>query len=109
MTSATIRDLRQGLRRAFWPALLIFLLGYIHYHTFSGDRGLIVWYDLRSKIEELEAEKAQLQATIAELENHVNRLSARTPDRDFIDEVARRQLGLIQKDEIVVYLPKPNQ
>ena len=106
MTSATIRDLKIGLRRAFWPSLLIFLLGYIHYHTFSGDRGLIVWYELSSQVEMLQAENARLEATITELETDVRRLSAKQPDRDFLDELARRQLGVVKANETVVYLPK---
>lgn len=107
MTSATLRDLKLGLRRAFWPALLMFLLGYIHYHTFSGDRGLIVWYELSSQIDQLEAENGRLEAVIVEFEDDVRRLSAKRPDRDYLDELARRQLGVVKPNETVMYLPKP--
>lgn len=106
MTSSTLRDLKQGLKRAFLPALLLFLLGYIYYHTFSGDRGLIVWYELQSQVQELQIENAKLTAIVTNLENDVRRLSAKTPDRDFLDELARRELGLIKKNEVVAYIPK---
>lgn len=102
---SNLRDLKQGLKKAFLPALMLFLLGYIHYHTFSGERGLIVWYELSNQIAELQAENGRLAATITGLEADVRRLSAKTPDHDFIDELARRKLGVIKKDEVVVYLP----
>jgi len=103
--SSSIRELKQGLKKAFLPALMLFLLGYIHYHTFSGERGLIVWYELSSQIAELQTENARLAATIAGLEADVRRLSVKKPDYDFIDELARSELGVIKKDEVVIYLP----
>lgn len=73
------------------------------YHLIEGERGL---FRLFSVTEELKKAEILLNKTNAEkkrLENRIHLMSAHTLDADILDEVARDELGLAQKDEYVIF------
>lgn len=85
--------------------LLLFVI-YFVYHSFNGERGLFAYYKCKSKFHEklvlmkkLVDERTKLEATIKYL--HPSTLSL-----DFLDELARRQMGLNNADEKVIYIKK---
>ena len=100
-----LRELRLSSRRLILPVSLIFVLCYVYYHTLTGDRGLLVWYVLHQQVEQLQAENAALQSNVDRLQRDVDRLSAKSPDLDYIDEVVRRNMPVMKPDERVVYIP----
>ena len=100
-----LRELRLSSRRLILPVSLIFVLCYVYYHTLTGDRGLLVWYVLHQQVEQLQAENAALQSNVDRLQRDVDRLSAKSPDLDYIDEVVRRNMPVMKPGERVVYIP----
>ncbi|HDR28971.1 FtsB family cell division protein [Rhodovulum sp.] len=75
------------------------------YFTFAavqGDYGLFRRIQIEADAERLRAEKAGLEAELADLENRTRRLSDGYLDLDLLDERARVVLGLIRADEIVI-------
>ena len=95
-------------KKVFSPRLLVFnsiiflLIIYFTYHSFSGDRGLLAFINLKNN---LIVQKQIMKDLIDErisLENTVRRLNPKTLDKDMLDEVARRELGLIGVDEQMI-------
>ncbi len=99
-----LRELEYSIKRIALPVFFMFLLGYIFYHTVSGERGISVWYTLSDQVRELKKENKALAAQIAILQRDVDRLSGNNPDIDYIDELVRRNLPVLQKNEQVAYI-----
>ena len=75
------------------------------YFTFAavqGDYGLFRRIEITAEVKQLTADLEVLEAEVAEMENLTRRLSDTYLDLDLLDEQARRVLGLIRADEIVV-------
>ncbi len=83
-------------------ALVLGLVAYFAYTAIQGPYGVLSLY----KIEEKEARlQAQLDGLVAErkaAQNRTRRLSDKYLDLDLLDEQARKVLGLIRGDEIIV-------
>jgi cell division protein FtsB len=84
--------------------VLVLLIAYFIFHSLSGDRGVFAYFRLKKILKEqteiaesLTNERLQLEKTVKNL--HPNSLNI-----DFLDELARRDLGLIGADEKVIYL-----
>jgi cell division protein FtsB len=76
--------------------------GHFAFSALQGDYGLFRRLKAEAQAEELAAELAGLEVRIAAMENRTRRLSDAWLDLDLLDEQARRVLGLIRADEIVV-------
>lgn len=75
------------------------------YFTFAavqGDYGLFRRIQIEAERAKLAAELAGLEAEVARMENLTLRLSDRFLDLDLLDERARKVLGLVRADEIVI-------
>ena len=82
---------------------VIFLLGgYFTFASVQGDYGLFRRIQIEAEAEDLRAEKARLEAEVAEMRNKTRRLSDEYLDLDLLDEQARKVLGLVRYDEIVI-------
>ena len=93
------------LRRQHWAALLgLSLAAYFGYHAVNGSRGLLAWQqvttDLAASRQELEA----LRAERAALEGRVARLRHDSLDPDLIDELARKELSLVDPLDVIILL-----
>lgn len=92
------------------PALGIFLYSVVafvlaSYFTFAavqGDFGLFRRIQVEAEVENLMSERDALSAELAEMQNKTHRLSDEYLDLDLLDEQARKVLGLIRYDEIVI-------
>lgn len=87
--------------------LLLFFAILIVVDALVGDRGLIAMLDARRQHDELAAAIARQRAENARLREEVRRLKE---DPSAIEEIARRDLGLIRPGEkvfIVKDLPSP--
>lgn len=76
--------------------------GHFAFSALQGDFGLFRRLKAEAQAEDLAAELAALRAEIAVMENRTRRLSDGYLDLDLLDERARRVLGLIRADEIVI-------
>lgn len=80
-------------------------LGMGTYFTFAavqGDFGLFKRAEINAEARALELQLAEVQAELSRMENLTHRLSDDYLDLDLLDEQARRVLGMIRADEIVI-------
>ena len=80
-------------------------LGLSTYFTFAavqGDFGLFRRAEINAEADVLRKQLAEVQAEVQRMENLTERLSDDYLDLDLLDEQARRVLGMIRADEIVI-------
>lgn len=86
-------------------AFVSLCLGLATYFTFAavqGDYGLFRRAEINAEAEMLRTQLIDVQAEVARMENLTARLSDDYLDLDLLDEQARRVLGMIRADEIVI-------
>ena len=92
------------------PALGTFVfvslsLGLATYFTFAavqGDYGVFRRAEVSAEAARLQDQLLDVQADVARMENLTQRLSDEYLDLDLLDEQARKILGMIRADEIVI-------
>lgn len=93
-----------AMKRAIAPMLCVLVLFYLGFHTVSGDRGLFALFKESRKLEALKVELSEVHAELGALEKKVSLLSGNSLDLDLLDEQARLVLGLVGRDELVIFL-----
>jgi cell division protein FtsB len=68
------------------------------FFTVFGDKGLLQVYRLRRELREIERVNMELQQENERLKAEINNLRT---NKKYIEELARRELGLVKKGEIV--------
>lgn len=94
-----------GWKRVLTPAGYFLLLGVIAVFIHSGlqsDFGLAAYHEARAEERRLTARLEKLRARRTVIANRVRRLSGDYLDLDLLDERARRVLGLMRDDELIV-------
>ncbi len=89
-----------------WPVLVVggmVLLAFLY--SLFGDVGIISTLDLRAKQKGLIAENSRLRAENEQLRGEVEKLRS---NPSYIEEIARKELGLMGKKEIVIPLDRNN-
>jgi cell division protein FtsB len=87
--------------------LLIFAaVLYFSYHIINGNRGLLTMFQLRQELQKAAEELTFLQAERDNLERKIRYLHPHHLDLDFLDEIARKELGLIKEDEMLIIVDK---
>lgn len=94
------------LKRAAVPTALIMLVCYFMYHAVQGENGLFALreFDARAEVLRLEADKLS-----NERDKMASRVALLRPDNldpDMLDEQARKSLGFIHPDEVVILSPE---
>ncbi|TMM54323.1 FtsB family cell division protein [Sulfitobacter sabulilitoris] len=93
-------------RPALGPLLFFavtFALGlYFTFAAVQGDFGIFRRAEITAEAKALRAQLAQVEADVNRMENLTLRLSDDYLDLDLLDEQARRVLGMIRTDEIVI-------
>jgi cell division protein FtsB len=92
------------IRRAFWPALALLVVGNFAGYAVAGPNGLLAWGGYHRDVEERKAELAKLKAERDQLRHRSALLDPRKADPDIADELVRRDLGLVRPDEVIVPL-----
>lgn len=69
-----------------------------------GDKGFADLNQLKGELEEMNHQNAQLEQENLALYRHIDRLRN---DPAFIENVARQELGMIGKDEVIIKFRKP--
>jgi cell division protein FtsB len=97
-------------RELVLPSLAALLLLYTADQLFTGERGIVTWRVMHSQITGLNDDVTRLNAEIERLNGNIDRLkglpqangSRGAPDKDFIDELLRRDLGVLKTGEAVI-------
>ncbi len=84
-----------------YAVLAVMLAGFVH-SGLQGEYGLLEQRRARAVAHELEADLARVRENRRVLENLVTRLSPNSLDLELLDERARKVLGYIRPDELVV-------
>jgi len=92
------------LPRGFLVFLVLFGVGMITI-SLVGDQGLIAYYRLQQERDALRREVQSLQAEETVLRR---RIAALKGDPAYIEHLARKRLGLVRPDEVVIELPAPD-
>lgn len=82
---------------------VVALVAYFSYSAIQGPYGMLTLFKIESKESQLKAQLAILQHQRAVAENRAHRMSDAYLDLDLLDEQARKVLGLIRGDEIIVH------
>lgn len=93
------------LRNAILPTLCLLIGGYFLMHAASGPSGLMALDGIRAEKARLEAEQRALAEQKKVLEQRIALLDPSGADPDYVDELVRRQLGVVRPDEVIVELP----
>tara|TARA_Y100001970_G_scaffold275613_1_gene377110 strand:- start:3079 stop:3378 length:300 start_codon:yes stop_codon:yes gene_type:complete len=91
------------LKRRKLLFLNIFLFLYIAMNLFTGDRGLISYFEKKELQDHLQKKKTHLTNQINDLE-HKNSLLSEKINFDFVDILIREKLKFGNKDEILIKL-----
>ncbi len=92
------------IRRSFWPALALLVVGNFAGYAVAGPNGLLAWGGYHRDLQDRKAELARLEAEKAQLRHRSALLDPRKADPDLADEMVRDKLGLVRPDEVIVPL-----
>ena len=93
------------LDRLLPRAVVVLVIGlwvYFGHAAVQGNFGMLRRVEVNDSIRELEMQLAELDAQVQKMENNTRRLSVDYLDLDLLDERARKVLGYIRSDEIVI-------
>ena len=86
--------------------ITFFIFIYLLYFLINGQRGLLKYFYLNNQAIKYNQTLVNLKAENNYYIDRIKRLKPNTVDLDFLDEQARKNLGLIDKNEIVIVLDK---
>ena len=86
--------------------ITFFIFIYLVYFLINGQRGLLKYLFLTKQAHQYDNTLANLQNNNDYYLDRTKRLKPNTLDLDYLDEQARKKLGLIDKNEIVIILNK---
>ena len=87
----------KGVNRKIVITILL-LISVMIFFAFFGNKGLLQVYRLRKELKEIERANMELQRENERLKAEIENL--RTHEK-YIEELARRELGLVKKGEVV--------
>jgi len=93
---------RNNRGRLIAPIMAILIFGYFGTQAYKGDYG--IRSNIRMQIKAVELEKELIQVTKKRnvLEKRVALLRNGTIEKDMLDEQVRRNLGMVDKDDVVL-------
>ncbi|MGB8621429.1 MAG: septum formation initiator family protein [Paracoccaceae bacterium] len=93
---------RPALGVIIYSAFAFLAATYFTFAAVQGDYGVFRRIQVEAEAKKLRAEHERLSLKLAEMRNKTRRLSDDYLDLDLLDERARKVLGLIRPDEIVI-------
>jgi len=96
------RTARPALGTFIFFAIAFALAIYFTFAAVQGDFGLFRRAEIDAEARDLTRQLAVVQAEVDKMENLTKRLSDDYLDLDLLDEQARRMLGVLRSDEIVI-------
>jgi cell division protein FtsB len=92
------------IRRVFWPALALIVVGNFAGYAVAGPNGLLAWGGYHRDLQARKTELARLEAEKAQLRHRSALLDPRSADPDLAEEMVRDKLGLVRPDEVIIPL-----
>ncbi|MDF1726383.1 MAG: septum formation initiator family protein [Sulfitobacter sp.] len=96
------RSTRPAFGTLIFFAIAFALSLYFTFAAVQGDFGLFRRAEILAESDELRRQLDELRVDVARMENLTRRMSDDYLDLDLLDEQARRVLGVIRTDEIVI-------
>jgi cell division protein FtsB len=96
------RSTRPAFGTLVFFAIAFGLSLYFTFAAVQGDFGLFRRAEILAESQELRTQLTVVRADVARMENLTERMSDDYLDLDLLDEQARRVLGMIRADEIVI-------
>jgi len=96
-------ELKRRAPSAIVPVLCAGTIAYFGYHAIEGDRGIHSYARLQKEVQLVQQALAETAKEKRQIERRVALLKADRLDLDMLDEQARRVLGLVRADELVIY------
>ena len=82
------------------------LIGYFAFHAYHGNYGLEAKKGYQEDIVRLTETREELRSERIELERHVALLRPDSIDPDMVEELARRDLGFVHANDLVLIRPR---
>lgn len=105
--------IRRRWRAVLYPLFLYCVsgaaVGYFVWHAVNGERGLKTNDEYERRIAALGAQLQDLEAERALWQHRVELIKGAKIDRDLLDEEAREVLGRVDKNDLVVFVPRANK
>ena len=92
------------IRRAAVPALALIVVGTFAAHAVAGPNGILAWGGYHRALEQRQAELAQIEKQEAELKHRSDLLNPNSADPDMADELTRKNLNVVNPNEVVIPL-----
>jgi cell division protein FtsB len=83
---------------------MVLLIFYFSFHALTGNRGIFAYFRVLSAIEQQSNVLQELQQERHLLEERLKALHPDTFSVDTLEEIAKRDLGLLGEDEKILYL-----
>ncbi len=93
-----------SLNNVLYYLLALLILSYFLYHIALGERGAMEFFRIRDMIASKVVELQELSERNSYLEHVICGLRAESLDVEILEEFAKLQLGLINKDEMCFIL-----
>ena len=93
---------KSPLQHLIMPCLTVAALSYFGFHAVNGNLGLTSKQEYEQRLADLRGDLAALTAERERLEKRTAALSDGSLQRDMIDEQARRQLGMVRANEVIL-------
>lgn len=87
---------------ALIPAAVIAVILACIAYAILGPKGILAWGDYSRQVQERTRELQILKSQQAALANRVKLLDPRHADKDMVEELVRRDLGVTHPDDVVI-------
>jgi cell division protein FtsB len=94
----TILPMKKSIRRFRYLIVLCAIIFSMMYYTIFGERGLLHLRKLRTDLKSINAEIARLGERNERLRNEIRLLQG---DQKYIDDIARKELGMVREGELI--------
>lgn len=98
------RNLLMLLRRAAVPAIAFSVICFFGGYALFGANGVLAWGEYHHELREREQVLRKVERQRDALANRVALLDPRHANPDMVDELVRKNLGVVGKDEVIIPL-----
>ena len=72
------------------------------YYTIASDRGVIKYFKLSNEFNKKNDQYIHIINSNNELRNKIDKLNPNNIDIDFLEEISRKKIGYLSKNEIII-------
>lgn len=102
--------IRRRLRAILYPLVLYCVSGavgtYFIWHAVNGERGLKTRVEYEHRVAVLRDQLRSVDSENALWQHRIALMKGAAVDRDLLEEVARSVLGRVDRNDLVVFLPR---